>query len=103
MRARDFHTTKAAFLLILLQQGIVTQEQKVPMNGYLNNPPPEEKDTARDLGADSLDHVEICMAVEDEWNIEIEDSVAEKLLTVGDFINHICLTQGVIIPQGELA
>lgn len=103
MSASNFHLTKAAFLLILLQQGIVTADQVVPMNAYVNNPPEGDTDTARDLGADSLDHVELCMAVEDEWDIAIEDSVAEKLLTVGDFIRHICTVKGIEIPEGELA
>jgi len=41
------------------------------------------------LGADSLDLVEITMAVEEEFGINIPDEEAEKLLTVQDWINHI--------------
>lgn len=41
------------------------------------------------LGADSLDLVEITMAVEEEFGIDIPDEVAERLLTVQDWINHI--------------
>ena len=41
------------------------------------------------LGADSLDLVEITMAVEEEVGIDIPDEEAEKLLTVQDWINHI--------------
>jgi len=39
-----------------------------------------------DLGADSLDLVELVMALEEEYNIEISDEEAEKILTVGDAI-----------------
>ena len=42
-----------------------------------------------DLGADSLDIVELVMAFEEEFNIEIPDGVAEKLSTVGDVVNYI--------------
>lgn len=42
-----------------------------------------------DLGADSLDIVELVMASEEEFNIEIPDDAAEKLLTVGDAIRFI--------------
>jgi acyl carrier protein len=42
-----------------------------------------------DLGADSLDQVELVMAFEDEFNIEIPDNVAEKILKVEDAINYI--------------
>ncbi|HQI38694.1 MAG TPA: acyl carrier protein [Spirochaetota bacterium] len=42
-----------------------------------------------DLGADSLDTVELVMALEEEFGIEIPDEDAEKLLTVEDVINYI--------------
>jgi acyl carrier protein len=41
------------------------------------------------LGADSLDTVELVMAFEEEFSIEIPDEAAEKILTVGDAIKHI--------------
>ena len=43
----------------------------------------------KDLEADSLDAVEIIMAIEDEFEIEIPDEDAEKITTVGDAINYI--------------
>ena len=54
----------------------------------------EEKvtDTASfidDLGADSLDTVELVMAFEEEFNCEIPDDIAEKIVTVKDAINYI--------------
>ena len=43
----------------------------------------------KDLEADSLDAVEIIMALEDEYNIEIPDEVAEEFKTVGDIVKCI--------------
>ena len=42
-----------------------------------------------DLGADSLDLVELVMAFEEEFNIEIPDDVQENIRTVGDAVKHI--------------
>lgn len=42
-----------------------------------------------DLGLDSLDHVEVIMAMEDEFGFEIPDSDAEKLLTPATIIRYV--------------
>lgn len=42
-----------------------------------------------DLGADSLDTVELVMAFEEEFSVEIPDDAAEKIQTVGDAVNFI--------------
>ena len=42
-----------------------------------------------DLGADSLDIVELIMALEEEFDIEIPDADAEKVATVGDVVDYI--------------
>ncbi len=42
-----------------------------------------------DLGADSLDIVELIMALEEEFNIEIPDEDAEKIIKVGDAVKYI--------------
>lgn len=42
-----------------------------------------------DLGADSLDNVELVMAFEEEFGVEIPDDAAETILTVGDAIKFI--------------
>lgn len=42
-----------------------------------------------DLGADSLDIVEFIMALEEEFDIEIPDADAEKVVTVGDVVDYI--------------
>ncbi|MGE9268535.1 MAG: acyl carrier protein [Verrucomicrobiales bacterium] len=49
---------------------------------------PESK-MIEDLGADSLDAVELVMAVEEEFGIEVPDEEAEKLVSVGDIISHV--------------
>ncbi len=42
-----------------------------------------------DLGADSLDIVELIMALEEEFDLEIPDADAEKIVTVGDVVDYI--------------
>ena len=49
----------------------------------------EEANFIDDLGADSLDTVELVMAFEEEFGSEISDGEAEKILTVGDAIKFI--------------
>ncbi|MGB8957074.1 MAG: acyl carrier protein [Tumebacillaceae bacterium] len=48
-----------------------------------------ESSFKEDLGADSLDVVELVMELEDEFDIEISDEDAEKINTVGDVVNYI--------------
>ena len=54
---------------------------------------PEAK-FVEDLGADSLDTVELVMAFEEEFDIEVPDDEAEKLQSVGDVITYINSQQG---------
>lgn len=49
----------------------------------------ESANFIEDLGADSLDTVELVMAFEEEFDIEIPDEAAEKILTVKDAIEYI--------------
>jgi len=49
----------------------------------------EEASFIDDLGADSLDTVELVMAFEEEFGAEISDQEAEKILTVGDAVRFI--------------
>ena len=49
----------------------------------------EESSFIDDLGADSLDTVELVMAFEEEFGSEISDNEAEKILTVGDAVKFI--------------
>jgi len=49
----------------------------------------QEAKFIEDLGADSLDIVELVMALEEEFGKEIPDEQAEKLLTVGDVVKYI--------------
>lgn len=49
----------------------------------------KESSFIEDLGADSLDVVELIMALEDELEIEIPDEEAEKFVTVGDVVEYV--------------
>lgn len=48
-----------------------------------------EADFGKELGADSLDVVELVMAIEDEFEIEIEDKAASQIATVQDALDYI--------------
>ncbi|MEG2256249.1 MAG: acyl carrier protein, partial [Cetobacterium sp.] len=48
-----------------------------------------EANFVEDLGADSLDTVELIMAFEEEFDVEIPDTEAEKIKTVQDVVNYI--------------
>ncbi len=63
---------------IIANQLSVAKEKVVPKASFVD-----------DLGADSLDLVELVMAMEEEFNIEIEDEEAEKMQTVQDTIDFI--------------
>ena len=49
----------------------------------------EETSFAQDLRADSFELMELIMAVEEEYGIQVEDSELEKMKTVGDVMNYI--------------
>lgn len=63
---------------IIVEQLGVKPEQVVPAAKFIE-----------DLGADSLDTVELVMALEEEFGIEVPDEQAEKLQSVGDVIKYI--------------
>jgi acyl carrier protein len=63
---------------IIVEQLGVNEEQVV-----------QEAKFIEDLGADSLDTVELVMAFEEEFSIEVPDEDAEKLQTVGDVVKYI--------------
>lgn len=63
---------------VLAEQLNVDVSQLEPSKSFIN-----------DLGADSLDVVELVMAMEEEFNIEIPEEDAEKIQTVGDAIKYI--------------
>ena len=48
-----------------------------------------ESKIIEDLGADSLDVVELVMALEEKFEVEIPDSDAEKLITINDVVSYI--------------
>uniref|UniRef100_A0A0N5AM05 Acyl carrier protein n=1 Tax=Syphacia muris TaxID=451379 RepID=A0A0N5AM05_9BILA len=54
-----------------------------------------DSDFVNDLGLDSLDHVEIVMALEDEFGFEIPDEEAQKMKTPRDFYKYICEREDV--------
>jgi acyl carrier protein len=57
--------------------------------GVAENDVAVDKSFTDDLGADSLDVVELVMAMEDEFGFEIPDEEAENLRTVGDAVTYI--------------
>ena len=57
--------------------------------GVAENSVTEEASFIDDLGADSLDIVELILALEEEFDIEIPDTDAEKIVTVGDVVDYI--------------
>ncbi len=63
---------------IIVEQLGVTKEELTPKASFID-----------DLGADSLDIVELVMAMEEEFDIEIPDDDAEKIQTIGDVITYV--------------
>jgi len=63
---------------IIAEQLGVKQEEVTPTASFID-----------DLGADSLDTVELVMALEEEFGVEIPDEDAEKMTTVGEAIKYI--------------
>ena len=63
---------------IIVEQLSVEKDKVVPGASFVD-----------DLGADSLDLVELIMAMEESFGIEIPDEVAEKITTVQDAIDHV--------------
>ena len=63
---------------IVVEQLGVSEDQVTPEAKFIE-----------DLGADSLDQVELVMALEEEFGASIPDEAAEKLTTVGDAISYI--------------
>jgi acyl carrier protein len=63
---------------IIIEQLDVAEEDVVPTASFVD-----------DLGADSLDQVELIMAMEEEFNVSISDEDAEKIATVQDAIDYV--------------
>lgn len=63
---------------------IIAEQLGVPESDVTN-----EKAFVADLGADSLDTVELVMALEEEFEIDIPDEEAEKIVTFQDVLNYI--------------
>ena len=63
---------------IIVEHLGVTKEELAPEASFID-----------DLGADSLDIVELVMAMEEEFDIEIPDDDAEKIQTIGDVISYV--------------
>lgn len=86
----QIHSTPASTIPV----GELTVHQRVAkqISDLLKKPISEitqEKNLFSDLGADSLDAVEIVMAVEEEFNITIDDASAERMKTVADIVAYI--------------
>ena len=66
-------------IVSIISEVLSVEENKITM----------ESTFVDDLGADSLDIVELIMALEEEFDLQIPDSEAEKIATVGDVIEYI--------------
>src|SRR5262245_5776091 len=75
-------SVKERVIEIVAEQLGVSKEQVSPETSFVN-----------DLGADSLDTVELVMELEEEFDINIPDDAAEKIQTVGQAIDYIEKTQ----------
>lgn len=75
-----------------IERGDATARILAVVKGFEKVDPTKVTDIANfkdDLGLDSLDAVEVVMAIEDEFTIEIPDSEADKILTVADAVSFI--------------
>jgi acyl carrier protein len=68
---------------IICEQLDVSEEDVVPSASFVD-----------DLGADSLDQVELIMAMEEEFDVSIPDEDAEKIATVKDAVDYITKAMG---------
>ncbi len=68
---------------IICEQLDVSEADVVPTAGFVD-----------DLGADSLDQVELIMAMEEEFDVSISDEDAEKIATVQDAIDYVKRAKG---------
>jgi acyl carrier protein len=87
-----FSYTLRYFKLIRSNQMALFDDVKEVVVEQLNVSPDEVKEDSKfveDLGADSLDVVELVMALEEKFDIEIPDDQAEAIATVGDAIKFI--------------
>ena len=71
--------------MVLEKIKVILAEQFVVEESTLQN----DTDLQADLGADSLDVVDLLMSIEDEFEIEIPDEEIENIRTVGDLVNYI--------------
>jgi acyl carrier protein len=71
-------TTLERVRKVLMEQLEVSEDEVTPVASIVD-----------DLGADSLDVVEIVMGLEEEFDIEVSDQDAEKLPTVQDIVNYV--------------
>ena len=59
-----------------------------------------EKSIINDLGADSLDVVELVMDIEDEFDLSVPEEEAQKIVTIGDAIKYVTEHAGNKTPKG---
>ncbi|KAL4240836.1 NADH dehydrogenase subunit 1 [Mactra antiquata] len=75
-------------VMLVLQLYDKVDPEKVTMSSHFIN----------DLGLDSLDHVEVIMAMEDEFGFEIPDMDAERLMTPKDIAQYVCDKEDFFTP-----
>ena len=75
---------------VVVEQLDVSEDEVTPQASFVE-----------DLGADSLDVVELIMGLEEEFDVEIPDEDAEKIATVQDAVSYIDAKAGTTAAAGE--
>ncbi len=82
----NFYKNKGVLIMALFEDIQVVIAEQLNVDAAQVTP---EAEFVKDLGADSLDVVELIMALEEKFGIEIPDEQAEKIVNVGDVVKYI--------------
>ena len=88
---KSFANMRGGELVVMSSEEVLEKVKGIIVEqlGVAENAVTMEASFIDDLGADSLDIVELIMALEEEFDTEIPDADAEKIVTVGDVVDYI--------------